>query len=179
MKSVSKWFTGLVLTVVVLAALAVVAPVVHAQGEEPPASEAGVVKNHVRLEMAYQRELMRLHRQAERLDGSDDFVARIERIITKIQENGQDPAGVEAALAGYIAQVPTAGAHHREAAGILSEHAGFNAAGKVVDPVAASQTLRTAHEAMDLCRETLKDARQPILAALRALRETLNPKNTP
>lgn len=157
----------------VLVAFLVFTPVVHAQGEEPPVEDVSIGKRDIRLEMAYQRQLMRLHRQAERLEGTGQFVTRIEGLITRLQERGVDTSAVEAALASFEAQVPVAQAHHSTAAGILAAHAGFNPAGKVIDPVAALETLRTAHESMDLSRDALKDVRQAIVDALRDIKGTL------
>lgn len=165
---------GVLTALVLLVALFLPAPV-FAQGPQPPTDPAAAERGFARMEKAYARLQEWNDKQAERLNGSDEFIARIEEKIAKLKERGLDTSAIEAALANYEAQLPTAQAAHDSAAATLAAHPGFDDNGKVTDPAAARETLSSASADLNACRQTLKDATMAIKDAFKDLRGQVRP----
>lgn len=174
----SRKFVGLIglITALVLIVTLIQPTNVYAQGTQPPTDPAHPPRDGSRLETAYARLQEFNKKQAERLANSDEFIARIQARIARLKERGVDTSSVEAALVNFQTQLPIAQAAHDSAAVTLSTHAGFDDNGKVTDPIAARETVRSAAADLNTCRQTLKDAAQAIFDAFKNLPRPKAPK---
>jgi hypothetical protein len=117
--------------------------------------------------------------QQTRLDGTAQIVAKTQVYIANQKSKGKDTASLEAALATFQQQIATAQASHKTAADILSAHAGFNASGKVTDPVQAHQTLTGAHQSLSDAHQILQQAGQDLRKAIKTYRDANEPEAKP
>jgi hypothetical protein len=131
-------------------------PAALAAEEAAPAAQEG---DHTRwLEHLYQRELWALEGQAMQLDFSRETAALAQEWIDDLAEQGKDVTGLVNALAAFNAGLEEAQGYHDTASPILSEHAGFDDNGKVVDQDQATETVRNAGRALRDAHRALLDA---------------------
>ncbi len=138
-----------------------------AQSATPPA-KAGQQAHDERLAQWYQREQTWLNQQQQNLDRTNNIVTRVQQYIAAQQARGKDVTALQTALSAFQSQIATARSSHNTAATILSNHAGFDANGKVTDPNLARQTLLDGRQAL---RDAHLILRQAIVDLHRALRE--------
>jgi hypothetical protein len=144
----------------------------------PPGEDRGGMRKAL-LERRYQNELKILERQEITLERADKFAARIETLIAKLKENGKDTTELEAALAVFTGHMVVAGVSHDEAAQILSNHAGFDENGKVVDLALARETVRSAGEALRETHQTMREALVNLRDAVKKWRQANPPEEKP
>jgi hypothetical protein len=92
------------------------------------------------------------------LDFAHETAALAQEWIDDLAEQGEDVTELVNALAAFNAGLDEAQGYHDTASSILSEHAGFDDAGKVVDQEQATETVRNAGRALRDAHRALLDA---------------------
>ncbi len=69
-------------------------------------------------------------------------MSRLEKRIETLTEAGEDPAGLQAVLDAYLANMDAVQAAYEDLGAVVAEHAGFDADGEVTDETLAAVTLR-------------------------------------
>lgn len=123
-----------------------------------------------KLEERYRNALTWLGAQQTHIDKLGSAADRLQTAIARGQANGWDTSSLEAVLADINTQLPQAQAYHDTAAGILNAHEGFNGSGKIMDPAAARQTLRSAAEALNGAKQINATLVQELRTAVEAWR---------
>ena len=131
-----------------------------------PTPKPGQAARTARLEKEYQREQEWLTRQQANLTKANVLVTKVQNFINVQNAAGKDTTALQQALAVFQQQLITAQAAHHTAATILSNHAGFDANGKVTDAAQARQTLLDA-------RQSLRDARRTLMQGTRDLHRAI------
>jgi methyl-accepting chemotaxis protein len=169
MSTIVIWFKTAVL-VLTIAALGLVAfPVANAYALEasgpPTPATPGPISND-KLEQIWAKVRSAYDKIGTLLDRSDEFIAKVQKLIDRAKSNGKDVSAVQVALDAFAEAVKQAQPVYESAKGIVSAHQGFDENGKVTDAQKAIQTIR------DL-RDKLKEIRQIISGPARALREAI------
>lgn len=176
-----KFFTLSMLAILLVGAIAFAFPggsvAAQAPTPQPKDPQAKIQHAGLRLEKAFRAEQKLLKEQAQNIARMDRLIRQTEGWIEKAKANGQDTAAVEAAIAQLKTKLAEAKKLHEEAASILKTHTGFDASGKVTDPAAAKETLKSAAEPMKEARTILSEARKAVMEAIKAWREA-HPKPT-
>jgi hypothetical protein len=124
---------------------------------------------NLKLEKGFQVSQEWLAKQAANLQkASGDGVQKVQDLIAKAKEQGQDTAALETALAAFQSQLQTAQQAHDAAAQVLTSRAGFDGAGKVTDSAQAKTTLESARQSLQQGRETLSQAVKDLGKAVKA-----------
>src|SRR6266540_2472671 len=127
---------------------------VSAAGEyDPTPPPQGKISNE-RLERVWARQL----RIYERMGHTDEFIARVQKLIDRAKENGKDVSAVQAALDAFAAKAKDAQPVYESIKGIINSHQGFDENGKVTDPAKAKETIQSMHEKLKEIRETMDGA---------------------
>ncbi len=117
-----------------------------------------------RLQQAYQV-------QEERLGKADDFIARVQTLITKAQEKGYDTLAIQSALDEFAAAIPAAESAHETGATIIAAHTGFDESGKVTDRQSALETVKALGQVLKQAHAAMGGTGQALREALRAFRD--------
>jgi hypothetical protein len=134
-----------------LLALAVIAAVVllaiptgsvAAQAEDPRFKGDWTEKEPKEMDELYTDLVYRYDRAGRRIENSDEAVSRLEKRIETLTEAGEDPAGLQAILDAYLANMDAVQAAYEDLGAVVAEHAGFDADGQVTDEALAAATLR-------------------------------------
>jgi hypothetical protein len=161
----------------VIAALAVASlpfVSVSAAGEKDPSTLPQVTNE--RLENIWARQL----RAYERMGHTDEFIARVQKLIDRAEENGKDASAVQAALDAFAEQAKEAQPVYESIKGIINSHQGFDENGKVTDPEKAKETIRSMHEKLQEIRKTMDGTGKALRDAIKAFREANpRPEKTP
>jgi len=129
-----------------------------------------------RLETIWARQL----RAYERMSHTDEFVAKVQKLIDRAKENGKDVSAVQAALDAFEVQVKEAHPIYESAKGIINSHQGFDSGGNVTDPEKAKETVKAMHEKLKEIRETMDGTGKALKEAIKAFREANpRPEKTP
>ena len=123
--------------------------------------------SYPRLEKAFQRIKAWYEKQDKYLEKSDDFIARAETFIAKAEARGLDVSSLRSLLDNFTKSLPVVRSAHERAGEIIASHNGFEENGKVVDAIAAAQTVKDAASA-------LQEARQAHLGKAKVLAEAIN-----
>jgi hypothetical protein len=145
-----------------------------AAGEyDPTPPPQGRISNE-RLERVWARQL----RIYERMGRTDEFVAKVQKLIDRAKENGKDVSAVQAALDAFKAAVKNAQPTYESIKGTLNSHQGFDSNGKVTDPEKAKETVKAMHEKFKEIRDTMNGTGKALREAIKAFREA-NPRPQP
>lgn len=125
------------------------------------------------LEKAYQRELAGLEVQRIHLNEAQRLAGEIQVWIDMLNTRGIDTKLMVTALATFQAQTAEAQAAHEVANTILTTHAGFDAAGLVIDNAQALETVLSARRALLEAHQILDQAVETLQASVKAFRATL------
>jgi hypothetical protein len=185
MKTLQKSILIAIVAVLVIGAGVFALPAVTAAAQSPtPAApqpqplQPNTSANRIaRLEKIYQTEQNTLERQSKWSDAADKVVARVQAFIANLKAKGIDPTRLEAALANFQTKLSDARAFHATAAGILSTHAGFDANGKVISIAQATDTVKSAHQALSDARSTMSGTIKAIQQVVKDIRAGLKPNN--
>ncbi len=119
------------------------------------------------LTKAYQHDQSSLSVQQTNLGKANDVVAVVQNLITQAGDQSIDATALASALVDYQSQLAAAQSSHTSAASVLSNHAGFDAAGNVTDPVAAASTVQSATSDLQNAHKDLVAAMQYLLKAVK------------
>jgi hypothetical protein len=167
--------TIFVALVVVLSLAAMPFMSVSAAGDyEPtPPPSTGQIRTE-RLERVWARQL----RIYERMGRTDEFVAKVQKLIDRAKESGKDVSAVQAALDAFKAAVKDAQPTYESIKGIINSHQGFDTNGKVTDPEKAAETVKAMHEKFKEIRDAMNGTGKALHQAIKAFREA-NPRIQP
>ena len=144
-----------------------------------PAGDRGAAKGGVALSRMYRAEQQRLKLQDARLKRAAEYAAKIDSLIARLKAKGKDTAALEQAVAAFRAGIEQARAEWQAASDILTAHAGFDAAGKVVNADEARATLKDAHghmvQAHTIARGAYTSLHAAVVAYRKANREVKEP----
>ncbi len=147
---------------------------VSAAGTKDPSTPPQITNE--RLETVWARQL----RAYERMSHTDEFVAKVQKLIDRAKENGKDVSAVEAALDAFEVQVKEAHPIYESAKGIINSHQGFDSDGKVTDPEKAKETVKTMREKLKEIRVAMDGTGKALREAIRTFREANpRPEKTP
>jgi hypothetical protein len=125
-----------------------------------------------RLGLLWQRQLSIHDRMAYAFDHAGQRIAMGQQLIDRAQANGKDVTAVQAALDALAAAIQQAQPVFDSSSEIIATHQGFDAGGKVIDPLLAAQTIRALSEKLRSARGPVMDARTALRAAVQDLRRT-------
>ncbi len=129
-----------------------------------------------RLENIWARQI----RAYERMGHTDEFIARVQKLIDRARANGKDVSAMQAALDVFAAKAKEAQPVYESIKGIISSHQGFDSNGKVTDPAKAKETIQSMHDKLKAIRETMDGAGKALREAIKAFREANpRPEKTP
>jgi len=149
---------------------------VAAQGtNDPTPPPYGQVKTD-RLERAWARQL----RLYERMGKTDDFVAKVQKLLERASANGKDVSGMQSALDEFVTAVEDAKPIYESAQSIIDSHTGFDANGKVTDPKQAKEKIKALREKMQEIKTAMKGTGEALREAIKDFREANpHPVKTP
>ncbi len=163
MSTIALWLSKAWL--IVSMAVGGIAPV-GGQALNPAAPATPAAPSYPRLQQAWAREQRIYDRMTRFYDNIDARIQRGQQLIDKAQANGKDVTALQAGLNTFEAAVKQAQPTYESIKGLVASHQGFDAAGNVVDPVKAFQTV------LDM-RDKLKEVRQIIVPPAKALRQAV------
>ena len=147
---------------------------VSAAGANDPSTPPQMTNE--RLETIWARQL----RAYERMSHTDEFVAKVQKLIDRAKENGKDVSAVEAALDAFEVQVKEAHPIYESAKGIINSHQGFDSDGNVTDPEKAKETVKAMGEKLKQIREAMDGTGKALKEAIKAFRAANpRPEKTP
>jgi hypothetical protein len=151
---------------------------VSAQGANdptPPAGEVSEVSNE-KLEQVWARQL----KAYERMGKTDEFVAKVQKLLDRATANGKDVSAIQSALDAFVEAAKDAKPIYESANGIINSHQGFDANGKVTDPAKAKETVKAMREKMQEIRTAMDGTGKALHEAIKAFREANpRPEKTP
>ncbi len=147
----------------------------HAAGltdtSTPPATAKGE-KSGLRLEQAFARETKVLNKVGKLYEQADAGFPKIQKRIDKAKAHGLDVAAVQAAFDAAKKALTDAHPLYNQAKSVLESHNGFDAAGKVTDPVAARETVKSLHDTAKQFKDALDGTLKALHEAVKTLRES-------
>lgn len=147
---------------------------VSAAAANNPTSPAQARISNERLERAWARQL----RIYERMGRTDEFVAKVQKLIDRAKANGKDVSAVQAALDAFKTAVKEAQPIYESVKGLINSHPGFDSNGKVIDPEKAAETVKAMHEKLKEIRDAMNGTGKVLHEAIKAFREA-NPRPQP
>jgi glycosyltransferase involved in cell wall biosynthesis len=123
-------------------------------------------RDPLRLERIWMREQLRFQREGFLLSQADAVIDHAQTLIDKASAKSLEISAVQAALEAFSAAIPAVQAEHDRGTPIISNHAGFDANGKVTDPAAAIETAKA-------LAQVLKDTRLALNGSGRALHQAI------
>jgi hypothetical protein len=129
-------------------------------------------QEHRGLEYRLKWALLRVDVLQDHLDNAGEAAVLLQELIADEQADGHDTSILDEALDAFQSSRGTAQDLRDTAAQILNDKVGFDDEGKVVDPQAARETLKSARETMNEARKTMREARQDLREAMREYRQT-------
>ena len=143
---------------------------VSAQGANDPKPPTGQISNE-KLEQVWARQL----KMYERMGKTDEFVAKVQKLLDKASANGKDVSAIQSALDAFNASIKDAKPIYESMKGIINSHQGFDANGKVTDPEKAKETVKAMHEKMQAIKTVMDGTGKALRDAIKAFREA-NPR---
>ena len=149
-----------------------------AAGEyDPPVPPQGQLSTE-RLERIWARQLRIYARLGNGFERRDAFTERAQQLIDRAKANGKDVSAVQAALDAFEAALKKAQPIYESTKGIVSSHQGFDANGKVTDPVKAQETVESLRGKFKEIKDAMNGTGKALREAIRAFREA-NPRPQP
>jgi len=147
---------------------------VSAQGANDPPPQ-GQISND-KLEKAWARQL----RMYGRMGRTDEFVAKVQKLLDRAKANGKDVSAVQSALDAFKDAVKDAKPIYESMKGIINSHQGFDSNGKVTDPEKAKGTVKAMHEKFQEIKAAMNGTGKALREAIKAFREANpRPEKTP
>lgn len=174
----TNWFKNILLVAMALALVAAALPwtsAFAAPAADPTTPPVDGEKSNTRIESLWTREQNAVERIGKVIDRSNTMTEKVQTWINKARENGKDVTALQAALDAYKQAVQEAGPMYEQAQSIVSEHAGFDADGKVTDREQAIQTLKDLGTQLKTLREQVGTPGNALREAIKAFREANKP----
>jgi hypothetical protein len=152
------------------------APALAAGPDVPPGQAGADQRPAFYLELAYQRLTLAADVQAVQLDHAGDLATRAQAWIDYLAGQGQDVAGLQAALDAFKDAASQAQSSYEKAKAVLNVHAGFDDQGRVTDREQAAQTLRQAGGPLGEARRSLRQGTAQLRRALGEFRRQQRPQ---
>jgi hypothetical protein len=127
--------------------------------------------NNSRLERLWVREQSVYQREGNLLSKAGGFIAKTQALIDKANQKGWDTSTLQAALNAFAAIIPAAQAAHENGAAIVTNHAGFDANGKVTDRATAIVTAKSLAQVLQDTRTAINGTGKALRLAVRAFRQ--------
>ena len=175
-----RWISivsGTLLCALLLTGFVAVSPVYADEGGDPNLEKHGEQIDE-RLEACYDKLNEWYDIQDANIGKANNAIQRVEELFDKAAELGIDTSAIQDLMPGLYAAVGQAEYSHEQADQILSEHAGFNGSGKVMDRQLAWETCKSARDALAEAKDSLLEARdivQEIITIARELRQNYVP----
>ena len=162
------------MTVMGLAAVPFVS-VSAAAANNPTPPPQGRISNE-RLERVWARQL----RIYARMGRTDEFVAKVQKLIDRAKANGKDVSAMQAALDAFKIAVKDAQPIYESVKSLINSHPGFDTNGKVTNPEKAKETVKAMHEKFKEIRDAMNGTGKALHEAIKAFRESNpRPQSTP
>ena len=142
---------------------------VSAAGEYEPTPPPQI--SNERLERVWARQL----RIYERMGRTDEFVAKVQKLIDRAKANGKDVSAVQAALDAFKVAAKQARPIYESVKGVINSHQGFDSNGKVTDSEKAKETTKAMHEKLKQIRDTMNGTGKALHEAIKAF-HAANPR---
>lgn len=162
-----RWMILAALVVLFISAAFTVIPTqaASAAADEPtPTATPDPARQNARLERLFARLQTAQERLETKAEKAPAILKKINEKIALLKAAGVDTRPLEDAVAACVASLTEAKGKMEEAGAILATHAGFDAAGKVIDAGQARQTVREAGAAQKQTRriaeKAIRDLRQ-------------------
>ena len=159
-----------IVVVLAVASLPVVSVSASGQNDSLP---QGQITNE-RLEKIWVRQL----RRYKRLGRTDEFIARLQRLLDRAKAKGRDASTVQAALDAFTAQWKQARPIYEGMQGIVSSHQGFDSNGNVTDSEKAKQTALAMRENFQEIKTVMNGTGKALREAVKSYRQA-NPRPQP
>ena len=114
----------------------------------------------------------------EQMGRTDEFVAKVQKLIDRAKANGKDVSAVQGALDAFKAAVKDAQPIYESIKGLINSHQGFDTNGNVTDPEKAAETVKAMHEKFKEIRDAMNGTGKALHEAIKAFREA-NPRPQP
>ncbi len=143
-----------------------------------PGSQADPEVVKARLEMIFGRQQMRVMIIGQLAERFDLLSANVQRLLDKASEKGLDVSEVKAAFEAFKDAFEKGKPIYSQAKDLVSKHAGFDSAGKVVDIEQAKSTVKSIADVSKQYRETVGKSFRALREAIKDFRSA-NPRHTP
>lgn len=137
----------------------------------PPPAAQKQLKNP-RLERAFARETRVLKRVGKLYEQLDAGFPKLQARIDKAKSKGVDVTGVQAALDAVKKALGDARPLYNQAKTIADTHNGFDANGKVTDPAAALETVKSLRETGKQFKDAMGGTVKALHEAIKSLRQS-------
>ena len=145
----------------------------HAAGlDDTPTPAVQKQLKNPRLERVFARENKVLKRVGKLYEQFDAGFPKLQARIDKAKSNGVDVTAVQAALDAVKKALGDARPLYNQAKTIADAHNGFDASGKVTDPAAALETVKSLHETGKQFKDAMDGTVKALHEAIKALRES-------
>lgn len=162
--------TTLALLVAMLAVAALPLAPVLAQDEDPPRD----ITNE-QLEKAWAHQLKSYERFGRVFEDTDMRLSKAQELIDKATARGKDTFTLQSALNAFSDAVERSRATYNEIKTLITTHAGFDANGKVIDPVQARATIEAIRTNLQELKTSMDGTGKALRAAVQAFREANKP----
>ena len=139
-----------------------------------PPTPTGQLSND-RLERIWARQLQRYERLGNAFERKDLFTDRVQMLIDRAKAKGKDVSAVQTALDAFEAALKKAQPIYESTKGIVNSHQGFDANGKVTDPVKAQATVESLRGKFQEIKDAMNGTGKALREAIQAFRQANPP----
>jgi hypothetical protein len=134
-----------------------------------------------KLERIWARQLQRYERMGNAFERKDVFTDKVQTLIDRAKTKGKDVSAVQAALDAFEAALKKAQPIYESLKGTVNSHQGFDANGKVTDPVKAQATVESMRGKFQEIKDAMNGTGKALRDAIQAFRQANPPvpRSTP
>ncbi|MDK1117710.1 MAG: hypothetical protein QGM50_02860 [Anaerolineae bacterium] len=137
--------------------------------DDPPTDRIG--QSDERIEQIWVRLQGVYENLGQKIDRSEGWIEKLQGFIDRLEENGKDVTGLQAALDTFEDALKEAHPIYESAKGIVNSHQGFDADGKVTDHEKAIETVRALADKLKEIRAIVADPGKALREAFQAYRD--------
>ena len=166
-------FSKIMLAVLTLSLLMAGLPLssVHAAGLDQTSTPPATLKlGTPRLERAFARETKIVNKAGKLYEQFDKGFPKLQKRLDKAKEKGKDVSAAQTALDAVKKALTDARPLYNQAKSLVDAHTGFDASGKVTDPAAALETVKSLRDAGKQFKTAMGGTIKTLHEALKALR---------